>query len=250
MKQDSKFNNFIEKFKELWSIPRYKALIKLALWIVFFVFVSLYINSFEYVKKDNSNNDNNDKNIKAIEKYKEMNNYNFILSYKGKEDIVLTGKSYLNRVAIMTDTKTYYLEDNKIYSIKDGFIDQDIDQTFIPLTNFYLRTSDIYNLISLGKLDEEIKKIQDNTLINKYIVTNKAILKHYQDVELQDDDDSSIIITTYEHDGQINKIIIDFTSFKRYAEFYDDEEYVVMIEYSEINNILPFRYYTKTELTE
>lgn len=249
MKQDSNFNNFIEKFKELWSIPRYKALIKLGLWLVFFVFVFLYINSFEYVKKDNLNNDN-DENIKTIEKYKEMNNYNFTLSYKGKENIVLTGKSYLNRVAVMTTDKTYYLEDNKIYSIKDGFIEQDIDQTFIPLTNFYLRTSDIYNLISLGKLEEEIKKIQDNTIINKYVVTNKAILKHYQDVELQDGDDSSIIITTYEHDGQINKIIIDFTSFKRYEQNYNGEEYEIMIEYSEINSILPFRYYTKTELTE
>lgn len=250
MKQDSKFRNFIKKFKELWAVPRYRAMIKLGLWVVFFIFVSLYINSLEYVKKGytNTNDDNEDKEI--IEKFKEMNNYNFELTYSGKEKITLSGKSYSNRVALTTTNKTYYLENNNLYSIKDGFIEEKVDQAYIPLTNFYLRPSDIYNLISLGKLDEEIKKVQDNTIINKYLVTNKAILKHYQDIELQDDDDSSIVVTTYEKNDQIDKVIIDFTTFKRYEQNYNDEEYVVTIEYSEINNVLPFRYYEKKELTE
>jgi hypothetical protein len=98
-------------------------------------------------------------------------------------------------------------------------------------------------------LDEETKKIQDNTIVKKYLVTNKAILKHYQDIELQDDD-SSIVITTYELDNQINKVSIDFTNFKRYEQKDNEEEYVVTIEYSDINSILSFRYYTKSELTE
>lgn len=247
------FKMYINKFKELWAVPRYRSIIKLGLWIIFFILVSLGVSSYEYVGKDNHSNDNNDEEIieekEAIEKFKDMDNYSFTINYIGKENTVIIGKNYNNKSIIMFNDKMYYREGDIVYNIEGEYrSSEEIDSPF-PSSDFSLQPSDLYTLIKRGTLDEETKKIQDNTIIKKYIIIDQLVLLKYQIPE-GEKNKASIIITTYEKDGQINKVDVDLTNIKKIEEAYDGNEYIITIDYSDIDKVLEFVYKEKIENAE
>lgn len=247
-----KLKMYIKRFKELWAVPRYRSMIKLGLWVIFFVLVSLGVSSYEYIDQDSNNNQNDEiveEEKEALENFKDMDNYSFTIDYIGNENTVITGKNYENKTLIMFENKFYYREGNFIYNIEGEYRSSEEVENPFPSNDFSLQPIDLYKLIKKGTLDEETKKIQDNTVIKKYIIIDKLILLKYQIPE-SEKDKASITVTTYEKEGQINSIKIDLTNVKKIEEAYDGKEYIITIDYSEIDEVLEFIYYEKTEDVE
>ncbi|MDD4808734.1 MAG: hypothetical protein PHP12_01655 [Bacilli bacterium] len=199
---------FIKKVKELWGIPRYKALMKLGLWVIFFVFAVAYINSSN---QPSPSKDNHNQIKSALSNYSQRDNYKFSFKMNGQITEELTGKQYKDRMIIEYHEKSYYIEDGTLYLLKEEGIDSKVDDV-LPFDLLLFMPQQLYNLIQLGTLEEKIENVNNDLIGHKYLITNKKILGFYYDVEREDE--TSIELITYELNGEINKIIIDFTNLK------------------------------------
>ncbi|MDD2377304.1 MAG: hypothetical protein PHD10_01320 [Bacilli bacterium] len=233
-----KVKNLFKKLKELWGIPRYNALMKLGLWVIFFIFVSAYINGNSYQSKNPQSNNSDNKEL-AINNYKKMDNYRFSFKVTGISNKTITGKKYKERLIINYNDKTYYNEEDINYLIVEEKIDS-IAELELPIDLNLLKPSDIYNLIKLGTLEEQINNVNNKSVGKKYLISNKRILMHYYDI--LSEDETSIELTAYEENNNINKVVIDFTNLNIGENLTDLKGAIITIEYSNINSVLPFKY--------
>ena len=66
-----KENGYVQKFLEIWSNPRYRSLIILGLYAIFFIFVIVYIRSL-------NNNSMKVEKVDTVQEYKSMDNYQLL----------------------------------------------------------------------------------------------------------------------------------------------------------------------------
>ena len=206
----------IKKFKELWSNPKYKALIKLGIYLFLIFAISAFVGinnrlskPSSYPKQEekpehilNSITNNYSYNCE-ITIYKDDNINKYYYLTKTYDDNSIITKKYLDKEEI------YYLSLDKYYQLKE---------------DNYLKVSskEIYDVIDYKYLAiTTIKEYLNNTFSDgKYqIPINKII------------DTNSLDYITIEVDN--NSIIVDYTNL--FIKDYD--KVIVKLEYNDINNI-------------
>ena len=237
MKEEVKKETIFSKFKEIWSNKRYRSLILLGFWMIFFVFVYFVMNN-----NDHDNVIQKPKEVEVtkttLDKYKEMKNYTFNLEIntsKSENSIYsYTGKTYQD-ITILNDK--YLLKDNTIYEINGNQM-KVLEATLFEINIFKLKPNNINNLISLGQLNYETK-YNDGSIEKSFLIPLKEIIKDFKGEEVADLK-SSVEIKYKEKDNWINEITVDLSNYYEY-ETSKKETYIIKITYNNINQIEQFK---------
>lgn len=189
--------NFMEKWN---SEPKFKTKVKLSLYTIFVVFVSIFaistkgnVSTNEF-KQENDNNGISDKQEKKDDIIKIPSKYNYKINVTIDESkYIYIGTKENNKETIKKEVNNvitnYIYENNSYYKEDDG--------------NYILTSKDEvydivdYNYLKLETINEYISKSTKNG--NQYLV-------YLKDIILGNDSEEYIIITLNE-----NKINIDYT---------------------------------------
>lgn len=220
-KKIQKLKEYKESFDNL--SPRASAGIKLGIWFVIILIISLVVNlggNKDYVEPIKEVKfSNTSSGVK--EYFSSIDSYQANVSfYKG--DMV---KSYLvtckDKCIINIDGNKYYYDDS-VYTIVDGVnvLSDDID--LINLSKFSI--SNIFNLIS--NVEEDYFTVfKDGSYSTLYSVLGSEFFI--------ENDSSNYISVKFTGNNGVNNIEFDFSNLQD-TQFYDK----VIIEYSNVNNIL------------
>lgn len=150
MKKKSKIKEIIKKFKELWAIPRYRALIKLSLYGIMFLILIIMAN--KYQDNGTHKNDKNEQNKTYTEIIKTINLENSDILYNIKTEIKeykIEGKikdNILSGYLESDDITKILLKDNNIYIINNNI--ETVDETLnSELISYFLLPKNIINLV-------------------------------------------------------------------------------------------------------
>ena len=220
-KRIQKLKEYKESFDNL--SPRASAGIKLGIWFVIILIISLMVNlggNKDYVEPIKEVKfSNTSSGVK--EYFSSIDSYQANVSfYKG--DMV---KSYLvtckDKCIINIEGNKYYYDDS-VYSVIDGInvLSEDID--LINLSKF--STSNISNLIS--NVEEDYFTVfKDGSYSTLYSVLGSEFFI--------ENDSSNYISVKFSGNNGVNNVEFDFSNLQD-TQFYDK----VIIEYSNVNNIL------------
>lgn len=225
-----KENPYIQKFLELWQVPRYRSLIILGLYIIFFVIV---ISS---IKMQNSNNIKNI-SIPAVDimtNYKNMDNYQYNVTIKNDDTVTLSGKVYKNNQTLLCNDNNYYITNNKIYIKQEKYIEQ--TEKLFEFDIWKFNPVFISNLIEKGIMESKTE-FSDGIIAKSYLVPSRDFIKEYFGDETTSDD--KIKITVYQNDKRVTKIELDISTVYHIQQYSNQYDYLVTIEYEFIDEIDP-----------
>lgn len=180
----------IEVFKKLWSIPKYKAIIKTLLYII--ILLILYvIMQIMIIFAGNNEKLNNEIKIKEevkltpLENYKNMKNYEYTYEINyifNKENInkTIEGTKYNDKDKFKILNDKYSIIDDKIYDKDNNIVSNLIE----------------YDIISL----------LPNNLVDKFV--GEKVETKYKDGKIKEEYPNAIV---YIEDNYINKIELDLT---------------------------------------
>lgn len=160
----------IRIFKEIWSVPRYKALIKLSLYFIFFASIIIYTSIVS------SKNNRSEKILSPLEQMSLKENYKFTINTL---NISFTGAKNKNNIQINYN--------NQVNNYDLGHIDN-IDFEYKEILE-YLDLKKVYNLIKDKEFDSKTE-FKNGTISLNYNLDN-------------------LKITTYEKNNNINKLEIE-----------------------------------------
>lgn len=225
-KRIQKLKEYKESYDNLRSNPRTSAGIKLGLWFIVVLIISLMVNlggNDKYIEPEIERKEvmfsNTSDGIKEF--FSSIDSYQANVSfYKG--DMV---KSYLvtckDKCIINFDGNKYYY-DNSVYSIVDGVnvLSDDID--LINLSKFSI--NNIFNLIS--DVEEDYFTVfKDGSYSTLYSVLGSDFFI--------ENDSSNYMSVKFTGNNGVNNVEFDFSNLQ-FTDFYDK----VLIDYSNVNNIL------------
>ena len=225
-----KKNEYVEKFLQLWAIPRWRSLIILCMYFLFFVLVISSINTQDssYDKPSTTNKNS------IVESYKNMDNYYFTITIKNDNIKTLTGMMYDNKMVFELDEIKYSYEDGQLYK-KDMEIYKKTDDFELDFEVYKFVPSFIYKLIENGKIEAKTE-YKDGTVSNTYLVNVSEFMKLYFGTLKQTNDD--IIVTMYQNKDMIFKVDLDLTNVY-YQEQDSTNDYKITIEYESVGEIYP-----------
>jgi len=213
----------INKIKELWKIPRYKALLKLVFFGIFFLFIYLFILIVSLV-----NGKTEIITKTTLENYNEMTSYeytyniNYILNNETLQKKI-TGTKYNNENIFKILSNKYYIENNFIYDYNTKEVINNLNE--YDLLN--LETNKISELIN-SSTDKNVTKYNDGKIKTEYKNEN-------------------IILITYEENNYIYKIDLDLTTLlndtNKKITYYNIE-----INYDNINNITSYNWFIRQNM--
>lgn len=206
-----------KKIRELWKIPRYHAIMVLALYFIFFASIFL-ITSFRKptVQKETITKT-------ALQNYAEMMSYEYTYTLQGLKnnqsfEEKIKGIFYQNKNSFKYQYKTYQIIDQNIY-LEEEIVEDlfDFDIVLLEPTNIlsYLEES------TEKEISKNVVKYEDGTIKTEYKITYL-------------EDESLLIITTYEQNNQISQIELDVTNLLQNEEI---SAYQILIEYNSVNQI-------------
>lgn len=224
-----KENVYVQKFLELWEVPRYRALIKLGLYIIFFIFVITLIRT-----QDNNISKNPVTKINIMENFKNMNNYQYkaIINNEGEETFVSRVNS--GKELIIYNSDTYYFDGIKIYKKIDSY--QEFKDIIFDFDIWRFNPLFITNLIDNGEFNAKTE-YQDDTISNEYLVKVKDFVKLYDGLDIDDERTFSLVV--YHTKKQVTKVTLDLTNIYNMKENANAFDYKVSLEYDLINEIAP-----------
>lgn len=221
-------NIYIQKFLELWNIPRYRSLLILALYVIFFTVIIASVRT----KNDFSDYNPPIKNV--MEEYRNLDNYEYIATITNEDTKTLVGKVYKEKQIIFFDNNNYYF-DGTMYKKNDSYIKN--EDKLLEFDVWKMNPLFISDLVEMGTLDSKTE-YSDETISKTYKIDVKEFIKLY----FNDDIDSSdvyISVTIYEDQTRVTKVELDLSSvyhMQQYANVYD---YKVTLEYTSVNVVAP-----------
>lgn len=221
IKKETKIRKIYNKFKELWSNKRYRSIIKLLFYFIFFVILFLILGSTP---------DETDYYQKKV-KFADYVSYNFILNINVNDNIYsINGSRYYDMYQF-----SYGGENFKI-SFSD-IIKSNLDKNIINSFNYDPNL--ISNIIKNSNLISEKKIISNNEIVKEYSITLTKYL-NILDFNLTNyDDNDLILLNVTESDELVTKIELDLTNFyKNIEEHYF--KYEISISYDKINSVSEF----------
>lgn len=181
-----------DEVKEFISNPRYRALVKLGLFLLFFIFIAVICR----VYSSPNTNVVKDEQKTPLVKFSEMRNYEFNINYQVNDSITnIDGKTFRTDTCLTINDINYYINDN-IYQIKDDFF------ILTSLDNKYLvKTNQIEQYINRGTLISKSEDYQSNTIMTKYSIPVN---------DLENQDIKELYITLYEKEKTIYKVDLQY----------------------------------------
>lgn len=222
-KEESKFIVYIRKFRKLWKDKRYRSLIILILYFLFFLTIFLFLGS---VKNDKTYITNNEYIFSKYDIYEFNTEINI---NDTKLDII--GKRYKDKYEFEYNGELIKLDYNNL--ILDNSFDKNIINalSYDPIL--------ISNIIDNSELVSEKNIISEKILIKEYSINLEKYLKILDINLINYDINDNIIITTSEKDKQIIQTSLDLTNlYKYFEESY--QKYQITINYNNLNNIEEF----------
>lgn len=216
--EESKFKRIVIKFKQLWKDKRYRSIIILLMYLIFFAVIFSILNL---------NNDKAQLDYNKPISFKDYNVYNFNTQLDINTMIYnLSGKRNQDRYEFIYDNQTFNMNYN---DLKQSTLDINIINSFefTPLL--------INNMLENSLLISEKKVVSTNEIITEYSLDLDKYLQilDYK-LDIYDYNDMISIMVT-EIDEQVTCITLDLTNFyKNLEESY--QEYKITINYSNINN--------------
>lgn len=196
----------LDKLKELWKIPRYKALIQLGLYLLFFTITF----GFMYLIGIISGNKETIAIKTPLENYKEMVNYEYTYNIKiNNIDNNITGTKYNDKNEFKYLNNEYYINNKLVYSKKTN---EQIDK-LINFDILFLDQNNLFDLMTNYSINNKKTVYNNNNSKTEYTISYNS---------------NEINMTTYIEDNYINKITISFI---------DKTDINIEIVYDNINNI-------------
>lgn len=211
-----KLKEYWDLFKEAWKDSRKRAIIKLGLYIIFFMIVILMIKTSDNNYVVDNNTTKND-----------YSNYNFNLNFNsndiinGTYDNNIIKYNYLNQIYYINDNMTYQMINNELL-VTDNYSIHISRLLINELDNYLSESEEIYKTeFSDGRIKKGYEiEIEDFA----YLYDNKEIL----------DKNKLNISVTYLND-EINEIEYDLTQyFKNYYNIQDN--YIIKLSFNNFNN--------------
>ena len=213
-KEEKKKKISFKDIKEFLSDKRNKAIVKLIIYLIFFVFVIIYIRIINYRSNNYIKEVDPDEIIELpktitdkISLLKDANNYKFkyeigTVNSNSKVTYIIEGKRYNNYYyfTISNDNlnEEYYYDNDKLYIIKDDTKEIVSTDNFSDLS-FY-KISNIYNYLLNATYNYKQENANGDILINSSLSINKF----YELNQIDQNSDDTLIIETIEN----NDIII------------------------------------------
>lgn len=188
-----------EEVKEFLKTERGKAIIKLSLYIIFFIVLFIFVkpgNENIYVPKES-----------ALDKYSSMTNYEYTYKY---DDTYIEGKTYRDILLFNIGDITYYY-DGIIYKVMDNkLIIDELDK------NYYINNHLINDYIKKGNIIGKNEDYENGIISTIYSVDNMHIKVFEKDnlinkvsIEIMGDESHNIEIT-YTNINKVSNFTLDF----------------------------------------
>lgn len=234
--------------KKIYQNKRYKALIQLGLYLIFFIFILVLVGSNEEIK--DIKNDNKNETIKSNYTYSYTyeiirDGIDEIINYTGSvnKDETIGQKSINNKVDefYLKDNITYILGvmDKKWHAQEEGYnIYKEIDTTFINYDN-------ILRIIEKGELISTETLHKDKITTKTYEISLTEVISIYENInnikseETDEKLEGNIVIKLSEGEESFIKVELDVTPVIKY---YDSliEKYYITLNYSSIGIVSNF----------
>lgn len=220
--EESKLKVYFRKFKQLWGDKRYRSIFILLLYFLFFIILFAFLNLNKNVV---------DTNYKKTINFESYDAYDFSAKISINGYIYdIQGKRYKNKYDFIYGEQQFNLSFEEI-------LQSDFDSNII---NLFRYTPDlINNMLENSILVSEKKIIADNTIVKEYSLDIEKYLQILDYSLLSYNLNDQIVITVSELDKQITKVELNLSSFYKNIEE-DYQEYIITINYSNINNVLEF----------
>lgn len=224
-KKDSNQTSWFSILKELWKVPRYKSLITLGLYGIFFLSIYLIILISSMFNKPEENYE-----IDPIDMYSQMESYEYIYDIKSNLYTYEVNGTYVNgKDNFSINNNDFYIENN-IISAKNIQINL---PEVLSIDLLMIRPNILANIFTKENLKSKTEYENGNTKeIYNVLVTDFNI------TFLQEPYDSSkyIEFTVYIEDNLIKEINIDLSEIMQVVNS-NIQSYTIDISYSNINNI-------------
>ncbi len=217
--EEPKIKVYFRKFKQLWNDKRYRSIMILLLYFIFFAVIFSMFDLNKSVSRTPYNEFIKFENYDVYEFSTNISINSFIYS--------INGKRYKDKYSFD------YNGEHFVGSYEDIFL-SNWDKNIINTFRF---TPDlINNLMANSILISEKKIIADDSVIKEYALDIDKFLQvldyNLLDYNLLD----RLTITISEIDKQIVRVELNLSNFYKYLEE-DYLEYIIVINYSNINNV-------------
>ena len=187
-----------DEVKAFIKTDRGKAIIKLSLYIIFFIIAFIFIrpgNEKIPVQVEN-----------ALDKYGKMTNYEYTYKY---DDIILAGKAYRDILLFNIGDITYYYDGN-IYKVLDNkLIKDELDK------NYYISNHMINDYIKRGSIIGKNEDYENGIISTTYSIDNMHIIVYEKDnsinkvnIEIKDDV-THLIEINYTNINKVRDFMLD-----------------------------------------
>lgn len=222
-----------EKVKAFLSDRRNKAIVKLCIYFIFFLFVIIYIRVMDTRKPVVPSSPNLPDTITTAVSTLNNDNYEYGIEYNYNNEIFkLTGKKYDNKYLIIYNENTYYYDGN-LYLIGEEKTPMQSDKIKYLLM---LDSKKVYNYLYNSKYNYKQEDANNNVTINSYMkLSDFGTL-----INEKLDNENHIIFNTVETNGTLTKVNIDLSNYIKVNE--QDASLSVNITYKNINNVQDFNY--------
>lgn len=221
---------FFKKLREYWKIPRYRSLITLGLYFLFFSIIILYAN----ITNGISDNKLKEKNVDSLTTFKNMDNYEYNYEFNISSDELInysiSGIRYQKQDSFSVMNNNFYVKDSIIYSLDSTKNIKDI----INIDLLLIRPNYIYEFIGQSTSKNKIEyQSGESKIIYKIPVKifNIAFLPSIDPNNIEE-----VEIITYEKNNQIYQVDLNIYNLMKLVD-YNITDYNIKINYSNINNI-------------
>ena len=214
-----KVQDAFKTFKEIWKVPKYKGLLQIGFWVIFFIFVFIFIKTKQNV---NTNTINNANNTAVEEKNQDILSYIYNYQINDNENTINISGTYYKGIDLFNyNNNRYYIKNNLYYNLEKVNIPFDYNVIEYQYNN-------IMNLIK-DKEYESKTEYKDKTTEYTYIIDSITYNNYFHKENIVN---SNIVLKVKYTNDLIDNVFIDL------SEYYIDKSiYQVNINYSNINNI-------------
>lgn len=222
--EKGKFKENYQLFKKAWKDPKYKAIMKLSLYLIFIFILILMVKFCSNPRVTTTNT--KPQELNSVQKIENTNNYEYTISINENQNITdIKGIKYqtVNDFEIINTHEKYTIKDNIIYKkinneVVSNLLNINLNSLFLDNIKNYLVDDNLKNTIEYE--GNEIKK--------EYYISNFNIF--------ESEVSSNIILTTYENEDYVYKVEIDITEAIKTINP-SINNYNITIEYNNINQI-------------
>ena len=221
-------NDYVKKFVELWNNPRYRSIIILVVYIIFFAFVIASINSSRPTTSGTNK-------VDIRSSYAQMNNYRYQATIKNESEQKIVGRVADNKQIIVFDETNYYYNNVYLYKQEEKIYKQ-TDEQLLDFEIWRMTPTFINSLIEKGSFESKTE-YANGEVANTYLVNVDNFIELYFGDEAETEE--TISVTLHQNNERVLKVELDLTPIYHQQQFSNQYDYEVTIEYDMIEQINP-----------